>query len=64
MSHPVATRLSSPLFGSQVNDSSARETMSYTSLVRTGAQTGFVTYARRLPGKEDAAFSMPFTIKP
>ena len=39
-----------------------RPTMSYTSLVRTGPQSGFVVYARRVPGKPDVAFSMPFNV--
>lgn len=50
-------------FTSSVNDSAARQTMSYTSLVKTGAQTGFIVYARRLPGKKDVAFSMPFAVE-
>jgi len=49
-------------FTGAVNDSTARETMSYTSLVRTGPQSGFIVYARRLPGTEDVAFSMPFSV--
>ena len=39
-----------------------RETTSYTSLVRTGAQTGFITYARHLPPSPDIAFAMPFAV--
>lgn len=49
-------------FTSSVNSSTERQTMSYTSLVRTGPQTGFIVYARRLPGTKDIAFSMPFTV--
>ena len=49
-------------FTSAVNSSHARQTMSYTSLVRTGPQTGFVVYARKLPGTSDTAFAMPFTV--
>ena len=49
-------------FTSGVNSSDARQTMSYTSLVRTGPQTGFVVYARRLAGTPDTAFSMPFAV--
>ena len=49
-------------FTAAVNASTARETMSYTSLVRTGPQTGFVVYARRLPHTKDVAFAMPFEV--
>jgi hypothetical protein len=50
------------LFTAGVNDSATRETLSYTSVVRTGAQAGFVVYARRLPGTPEVSFSMPFTV--
>lgn len=51
-------------FTSSVNSSDYRQTMSYTSIVKTGAQSGFVTYARRLPDTPDVAFSIPFTVEP
>ena len=61
--HNVLEPNASLHFTSSVNDSTARQTMSYTSLVKTGAQAGFIVYARRLPGKKDVAFSMPFIVK-
>jgi hypothetical protein len=48
-------------FTTAVNDSTARESTSYTSLVKTGPATGFITYGRHLPPGPDVAFAMPFT---
>ena len=47
-------------FTPTLNASNYRQSMSYTSLVRTGPRTGFVTYGRRLPGTQDLAFAMGF----
>lgn len=60
--HNRLVRNSSLLFTPAVNDSTARQTMSYTSLVRTGNQTGYVLYARRLPDTPDVAFAMRFEV--
>ncbi len=49
-------------FDKMVNDSSYRETMSYTSLLKTGPQTGLILYGRKLPDTSDIAFSMPFVV--
>jgi len=51
-------------FTPAVNASVERESTSYTSLVRTGPQSGFVTYARHLPPGPDMAFSMAFVVTP
>jgi len=53
---------SSLWFTAAVNDSTARESTSYTSLVRTSSESGFLIYARHLPPAPDQAFAMPFTI--
>lgn len=55
---------SSLKFTSAVNTTAARESTSYTSLVRTGDQQGFIAYGRHLPPGPDLAFAMPFTIIP
>jgi hypothetical protein len=49
-------------FTSAVNASALRQTMSYTSLVRTGPQSGLVLYARKLAGTPDVAFAMRFAL--
>ena len=49
-------------FTSEVNGSGFRQTTSYTSLVKTGAEEGFVVYARHLPPFPDVAFSMSFVV--
>ena len=49
-------------FDGKINASTARESTSYTSLVATGARSGFLVYARHLPPHPDVAFAMPFTL--
>ena len=49
-------------FDAAVNASTARETTSYTSLVKTGKASGFIVYARHLPPAQDVAFAMPFDV--
>ena len=60
---PTDLTPSSLKFTAAVNDSTARETTSYTSLVKTGDNSGFITYSRHLPPHPDVAFSMRFTIE-
>lgn len=62
--HNLLVANKSLVFTPAVNNSVERETTSYTSLVRTGPETGFVTYARHLPPNPDVAFSMPFSVSP
>ena len=58
--HNQLERNASLHFDNKVNASSLRESTSYTSLIATGATSGFVVYARHLPPSPDVAFSMPF----
>jgi hypothetical protein len=49
-------------FGASVNESNARVSTSYTSLVKTGARRGFVVYSRLLPSPS-AAFALRFELE-
>ena len=49
-------------FTPSLNASNYRQSMSYTSLVATGPDSGFVTYGRRLPNRTDAAFALAFRL--
>ena len=48
-------------FGPSVNNSNARISTSYTSLVATGPRTGYVVYSRLLPSPS-AAFALRFEL--
>ena len=48
-------------FGPSVNNSGARISTSYTSLVATGAHSGYVVYSRLLPSPS-VAFALRFAL--
>ena len=60
--HNMLEKNSTLHFGTSVNNSQARISTSYTSLVATGPQSGYVVYSRLLPSPS-VAFALRFTLK-